>query len=595
MNNFIILEEICQTQFSTILRCKNKTTRDIVVLKEIRQKKTEDAPSKEVLREILIMMNFTHPHIVKYNSVFVHKCQVVIEMEFCITSLSNVIKKISKPFYIGQIKKIIRSIALGIKFLHNHDIIHRDIKPGNIFIDENCVVKIGDFGSARISPQQKKEKEEQEEKKKNPQSKEKKEKRPLTPGVGTKWYKAPEIIFGNKHYDKSVDIWSFGCLMAEMFLLEPLFPGSTDFEMINLIFSFIGFSKEDEEVLKPQLHINHRERKKNIFVNTFDTAEKDSIDLMSKMLVANPNKRITVEEILKHPFLKNEESYFYIKAENYKSIMSFAKVKYVGDIPFRIFISFILFLTLALVISGSITQCFSFYFHGLAGYALDLLKIPPHREYSIIQLGIDVPGSYENPKDPVIIFTQVIYFLTVLILPLAFLLNLIILWFVPMKRKAQKIFYNIAEILNAWSCIDVFVIAILASLTEIGQFTKFIVGDKCDSINPFIKKYFSKTLDGHDTCFEVKTYLEEGCWLFFAAAISFFISSFVILKVCRNALNERLPEHVKEYLKTKKITDRVSNVSNINDYNSSRESLVNESLNNKLIDNKNLIEDDSNF
>ena len=309
MNNFIILEEICQTQFSTILRCKNKTTRDIVVLKEIRQKKTEDAPSKEVLREILIMMNFSHPHIVKYNSVFVHKCQVVIEMEFCITSLSNVIKKISKPFYIGQVKKIVRSIALGIKFLHDHDIIHRDIKPGNIFIDENCVVKIGDFGSARISPQQKKENEEIEEKKKGGASKEKKEKRPLTPGVGTKWYKAPEIIFGDKHYNKSVDIWSFGCLMAEMFLLEPLFPGSTDFEMINLIFSFIGFSKEDEKVLKPQLHINYRERPKNIFENTFDTAEKDSIDLMSRMLVANPSKRISVEEILEHPFLKNEDSY----------------------------------------------------------------------------------------------------------------------------------------------------------------------------------------------------------------------------------------------------------------------------------------------
>jgi len=309
MNNFIVLEEICQTQFSTILRCKNKTTRDIVVLKEIRQKKTEDAPSKEVLREILIMMNFSHPHIVKYNSVFVHKCQVVIEMEFCISSLSNVIKKISKPFYIGQVKKIVRSIALGIKFLHDHDIIHRDIKPGNIFIDENCVVKIGDFGSARISPQQKKENEVEEKKKGSGGGKEKKEKRPLTPGVGTKWYKAPEIIFGGKHYDKSVDIWSFGCLMAEMFLLEPLFPGSTDFEMINLIFSFIGFSKEDDKVLKPQLHINFRERPKDIFENTFDTAEKDSIDLMSKMLVANPNKRITVEEILQHPFLKNEESY----------------------------------------------------------------------------------------------------------------------------------------------------------------------------------------------------------------------------------------------------------------------------------------------
>ena len=292
MNNFIVLEEICQTQFSTILRCKNKTTRDIVVLKEIRQKKTEDAPSKEVLREILIMMNFSHPHIVKYNSVFVHKCQVVIEMEFCISSLSNVIKKISKPFYIGQVKKIVRSIALGIKFLHDHDIIHRDIKPGNIFIDENCVVKIGDFGSARISPQQKKENEVEEKKKGSGGGKEKKEKRPLTPGVGTKWYKAPEIIFGGKHYDKSVDIWSFGCLMAEMFLLEPLFPGSTDFEMINLIFSFIGFSKEDDKVLKPQLHINFRERPKDIFENTFDTAEKEGNLRRISIRIMKPAKSI---------------------------------------------------------------------------------------------------------------------------------------------------------------------------------------------------------------------------------------------------------------------------------------------------------------
>lgn len=313
MNNFVVLEEICQTQFSTILRCKNKTTKDIVVLKQIRQKKTEDAPSKEVLREILIMMNFSHPHIVKYNSVFVHKCQVVIEMEFCISSLSNVIKKISKPFYIAQTKKIIRSIALGLKYLHDHDIIHRDIKPGNIFIDENCVVKIGDFGSARISPQNKAKEDEDIEKNKEEENiskkTEKKGGRPLTPGVGTKWYKAPEIIFGDKKYDKSVDVWSFGCLIAELFLLEPLFPGSTDFEMINLIFSFIGFSKEDEKILKPQLHINYRDKPKNIFEETFDIATKDSIDLMKKMLVANPKKRISVEEILKHPYLKDEESY----------------------------------------------------------------------------------------------------------------------------------------------------------------------------------------------------------------------------------------------------------------------------------------------
>ena len=272
------------------------------------------------------------------------------------------------------------------------------------------------------------------------------------------------------------------------------------------------------------------------------------------------------------------------KAECYKSIMSFAKVKCVGNIPFRIFISLMIFLTLGLVIAGSIIQCFSFYFHGLAGYALDLFNIPPHREFSIIELGISVPKAYEKPNDPVIIFTQVVYFLTVLAIPLAFLVNLIILWFIPMKRKVQKIFYDIAEILNAWSCIDVFVIAIIASLTEIGQFTKFIVGDKCKDIDPIIETYFKNLLNGHNTCFEVQSYLEEGCWLFFAGAISFFICSFFILKVCRNALNERLPDHVKKFLKMKKNNNRPSLISNINDFNS-RTSDINDSANSTLINN----------
>ena len=289
MNNFVVLEQICQTQFSTILRCKNKTTKDIVVLKEISQKKTEDAPNKQVLRELLVLMNFSHPHIVKYNSVFVHHSNIVIEMEFCTSSLSNVIKQISKPFHVAQTKKIIRSIALGLKYLHDHDIIHRDIKPGNIFIDENCIVKLGDFGSSRIITNY--------------------NNGNLTPLVGTKWYKAPEIIFGNKIYDKTVDIWSFGCLMAELFLLEPLFPGATDFEMINLIFGFLGFSKEDEEVLKPKLKINYREMKDSIFESTFDTADKDSIDLMKKMLCANPKKRINIDEVLLHPYLNGEDDF----------------------------------------------------------------------------------------------------------------------------------------------------------------------------------------------------------------------------------------------------------------------------------------------
>ena len=97
-------------------------------------------------------------------------------------------------------------------------------------MDENSIVKIGDFGSSRIMPET--------------------INNNLTPMIGTKWYKAPEVLFGSKNYDKSVDIWSFGCIITELFLLEPIFPGNTDFEMINYIFDFLGYTIEDNDVTK---------------------------------------------------------------------------------------------------------------------------------------------------------------------------------------------------------------------------------------------------------------------------------------------------------------------------------------------------------
>ena len=268
------------------------------------------------------------------------------------------------------------------------------------------------------------------------------------------------------------------------------------------------------------------------------------------------------------------------KAESYLALISFAESKIFGKKSFQVIISILLILTFSLVIIGSFITSFSFTFHGLAGYALDLFQIVPHREYSVIQLGFSVPESYENPNDRTIRFTQTIYFVTVFIMPISTLLNIMFLWFVPLPRKIQKFFYNVAEILNAWSCLDVFVIAIIAAIMQISQFTGFIVGDKCDSINPFINKYFYDTLDGHNTCFEVQAYLQSGCWILFTAAIMFFILTKRVMKVCRNALDERLPDNVKEYLKNLKEGERISRIVEFNNndsmsnINSARETLI---------------------
>ena len=276
------------------------------------------------------------------------------------------------------------------------------------------------------------------------------------------------------------------------------------------------------------------------------------------------------------------------KAESYRALISFTESNFLGK---KFFISILLFLTLGLVLIGSFISSFSFYFHGLAGYALDLFEIPPHREYSVFELGLSVPKSYEDPNDSVIRFTQIIYFLTVFLMPVAMLINVIILWFVPLPRRAQKFFYTTAEILNAWSCLDVFVIAIIAAILEISQFTSFIVGDKCDAINPFISKYFYQTLDGHNTCFEVQAYLQSGCLFLFIAAIIFFISSNIVMKVCRNALDERLPDNVKEYLRIRKDGDRITKLlsfSNNNDNTNNETTLkMNNNIEKSIISNIN--------
>jgi len=239
-------------------------------------------------------------------------------------------------------------------------------------------------------------------------------------------------------------------------------------------------------------------------------------------------------------------------AENHKSIMSIAKAKYMRDIPFRIIISCILFLTLGFMIAGSFTYGFTFYFQGLAGYGLKLLKIPHYREFTLIGMGKSLPSVYENPTDPTIILVEVTYLLIVFVFPLAFLFVFGILWFVPMTRKIQKFLYTIAEILNAWSGMEALVIIYVPSFLENELVSKFMIGDKCDTINPILETYFSKFLEGNNTCLEIQTVLEKGFWLFLVATVFFVILSFVLLKICRNALNERLPEHVKEFLKIKK-------------------------------------------
>lgn len=182
-------------------------------------------------------------------------------------------------------------ILRGLKYIHSANVLHRDLKPSNLLLNTTCDLKICDFGLARVSD-------------------------PdhdhtgfLTEYVATRWYRAPEIMLNSKGYTKAIDVWSVGCILAEMLNNRPLFPGKHYLDQLSLILAVVGSpSQEDlscilnDKARSYLLSLPHKPRQP--WHRLYPDANPRALDLLDKMLTFNPNKRITVEEALAHPYLE---------------------------------------------------------------------------------------------------------------------------------------------------------------------------------------------------------------------------------------------------------------------------------------------------
>jgi len=181
-------------------------------------------------------------------------------------------------------------ILRGLKYIHSANVLHRDLKPSNLLLNTNCDLKICDFGLARIADPTKD------------------HSGLLTEYVATRWYRAPEIMLNARGYYKPIDIWSVGCILAEMIGGKPLFPGKHYIEQINLILNIIG-SPDEADLISI---INDRARnyvsllpvrKRTPWKQLYPNASDLSLNMLDFLLTFNPNRRVTVEEALKHPYL----------------------------------------------------------------------------------------------------------------------------------------------------------------------------------------------------------------------------------------------------------------------------------------------------
>jgi mitogen-activated protein kinase 1/3 len=170
-------------------------------------------------------------------------------------------------------------------------VLHRDLKPSNLLLNTTCDLKICDFGLARVADP------------------EHDHTGFLTEYVATRWYRAPEIMLNSKGYTKSIDVWSVGCILAEMLSNRPLFPGKHYLDQLNLILGIVGSPTHDDL----QCIVNEKARSYLLSLpppprvpwsRLYPNADSKALDLLDKMLTFNPHKRITVEQALAHPYLE---------------------------------------------------------------------------------------------------------------------------------------------------------------------------------------------------------------------------------------------------------------------------------------------------
>jgi mitogen-activated protein kinase 15 len=196
---------------------------------------------------------------------------------------ANILQPIHKQFIMYQIFK-------ALKFIHSAGIIHRDLKPSNILINSDAYVKICDFGLARcINATTNKDV-------------------TMTDYVATRWYRAPEILLGSTKYTTQADMWSVGCIFGELLSGKPMFPGTSTLNQINKVLEVTGKPTKDD-ILSVQSDLaatmldTITVTKTRSLKNLFPKADSTELDLLSKLLHFNPDKRMTIEEALEHPYV----------------------------------------------------------------------------------------------------------------------------------------------------------------------------------------------------------------------------------------------------------------------------------------------------
>jgi serine/threonine protein kinase len=288
-----LLRELGQGAYGVVCAAKSSETGQDVAIKKVLKVFEKSILAKRALREIKLLRHFNgHENITGLLDMDIADIsnfnEIYLVQELMEADLHQIIRS-EQPLTDAHFQYFIYQICRGLKFIHSANVLHRDLKPGNLLVNADCELKICDFGLARGLSDT------------NTGF--------MTEYVATRWYRAPEIMLSFKSYTKAIDMWSVGCIFAELLGGKPLFKGRDYVDQLNQILYILG--TPDDTTLRrigserAQLYIRSLKRSSKVpWTHLFPKASPVALDLLERLLTFDPAARITVEEALAHPYLE---------------------------------------------------------------------------------------------------------------------------------------------------------------------------------------------------------------------------------------------------------------------------------------------------
>lgn len=290
MEKYENLGLVGEGSYGMVLKCRHKETGQLVAIKKFLESEDDKMVKKIALREVRMLKQLRHDHLVNLIEVFRRKKRLYLVFEFVDHTVLDELEKCPNGLDENTVRRILWQVLKGTEFCHLHNIIHRDIKPENILVSKSGIVKLCDFGFARTLAQPGE---------------------TYTDYVATRWYRAPELLVGDTKYGRAVDIWAIGCLVAEMLTGEPLFPGDSDIDQLyHIVKCFGNLTPRHKEVfLRNPLFVGMRlpeVREISPLEKKFTRISPQSLELMKQCLRLDPDERPTCTQLIKHDFFSKD-------------------------------------------------------------------------------------------------------------------------------------------------------------------------------------------------------------------------------------------------------------------------------------------------